>query len=127
MRVYAGKPIKKSSLRIFPYGAVARTKEEDLKKSGSKVLVVAKDGGTYQVIQPRVDIFFDKGSLGWFFWIPAVEDEEQATLDLVETKYQGWLSIPCFKPKGNIPAGAMLSYHKPAEDPGPKKKRAKKA
>lgn len=65
---------------------------EDLKKSGSKALVVAKDGGTYKVIQQRVDISFDKGSLDLFLWIPDVEDEELAILELVEAK----LTIPCF-------------------------------
>ena len=124
-RVYAAKAIKKGSLKVFPFGAVTRVKEEDLKKSGSKVLVSAKEGGTYHVTQPRVDLFYQKGSLGWFFWIPAVADEEQATMELLDTKYEGWLTVPCLRAKSNIAAGSMLAYHKPSVDE-PQKKKAKK-
>lgn len=126
-RVLAAKKLKKTDFKIFPVGTVTKIKDERLDKIDPKcVVIVSTTGHKYQVMPCRVDLEKGTGALPAYFWVKAVDEEEDATLELDKVKYHPWLSIPFFKPKKPIDEGMVLSYYKPPED-GPKAKKAKKA
>ena len=102
-KVFAGAKIARNSLKIFPFGVVSLAKEEDGKKapSASKVLVSIKKGNKYQVMPSKVDLAKEAGAIPLFFWVAAVEDEEDATMELHESTHD-MLEIPFFKPKKQL-------------------------
>ena len=126
-KVFAGAKIARNSLKIFPFGVVSLAKEGDGKKapSASKVLVSIKKGNKYQVMPSKVDLAKEAGAIPLFFWVAAVEDEEDATMELHESTHD-MLEIPFFKPKKQLQKGQQLTYLKAtAATAGPKAKKAK--
>ena len=118
-KVYAGKQIKKTpALKIFPFGVVQKLAAEQMKKA--KVVVTnLKDKTAYQVQQPKFDLKKASGAIAPFFWIAPTTDPDLANLVLSEVKVQDGnlsLSIPCFKNKGQIEAGAQLMYEKEKDE-----------
>lgn len=108
-------------------GTVVKLKADKQEKVDPKcVAIVNTTGNKYQIIPYRVDLDKGTGALPAYFWVKAVDEEDEATLELDKVKYTPWLTIPFFKPKKQIEEGMVLSYFKPPED-GPKAKKAKKA
>ena len=89
-------------------------------------MTVQGTGNKYQIVAPRVDLKKESGSLPVFFWIGSTEDEEEATMELQESKIDGWLTISYFKPKCELKPGQQLLYCKPSQNEEPKRKKAKK-
>ena len=124
-KVFAGAKIARNSLKIFSIWVVSLAKEEDGKKapSASKVLVSSKNGNKYQVMPSKVDLAKEAGAIPLFFWVAAVEDEEDATMELHESTHD-MLEIPFFRPKKQLQKGQQLTYLKAtAATAGPKAKR----
>ena len=72
-KVYAAKPVRKVSLKIFPFGMVQKITAEQLKKA--KVVVTnLKDKSYYQVQQPKLDLKKGTGAIAPFFWVAETND-----------------------------------------------------
>ena len=130
-KIYAAGKIKKTGLKIYPFGSVQLLKEDQAKRkepqqAGKVLLKVKSSGRQYQVLAGKVDIEKEAGAIPAFFWIPSTEEEEEATMDLSSTVYHGWLEIPCFKARRPLQGGEQLQYYKPPVQAACKKQKTRK-
>ncbi|CAE7940284.1 unnamed protein product [Symbiodinium sp. KB8] len=128
-KIFTGEKIKKSGLRIFPFGTVVLMKDEALRKpdalAGKIVVKVKKTGHYYQVLAGKVDLQKETGAIPAFCWVSATEDEEAATMELGHSLYAGWLEIPCLRPKKPLEKHVQLLYYKAPVQSSRKKAKTK--
>lgn len=97
---------------------------KDKGKAFKPIVTVLKTKSQYVIHQPKLDLQKLNGCISFFHMVSAVEDEEDATLSLSETKVQSWLSIPLLSNKQQLPAGSALTfYNPPLDEAKPAKKR----
>ena len=128
-KIFTAEKIKKSGLKIFPFGTVVLMKDEALRKpdafAGKIVVKVKETGHYYQVLAGKVDLQKETGAIPAFCWVSATEDEEAATMELGHSLYAGWLEIPCLRPKKQLEKHVQLLYYKAPVQASRKKAKTK--